>query len=71
MEIKGTIVFTETGFILTPKYGEVEVYQKNEIVGNQYTVLNGIKYKWVNQPKKVETSIEKIEEDEEDSDEEE
>lgn len=71
MEIKGTIVFTETGFILTPKDGEVEVYQKNEIVGNQYTVLDGIKYKWVNQPKKVETSIEKIEEDEEDSDEEE
>jgi len=70
MGIKGTIVFTETGFILTPKDGEVEVYQKNEVVGSQYTVLNGIKYKWVNQPKKVETSIEKIEEDE-DSDEEE
>jgi hypothetical protein len=71
MGIKGTIVFTETGFILTPKNGEVEVYQKNEVVGGQYTVLNGIKYKWVNQPKKVETSIEKIEEEEEDSDEEE
>lgn len=69
MEIKGTIVFTETGFILTPKDGEVEVYQKNEIVGNQYTVLDGIKYKWVNQPKKVEQIVDISDED--DSDEEE
>lgn len=69
MEIKGTIVFTETGFILTPKDGEVEVYQKNEIVGNQYTVLDGIKYKWVNQPKKVEQIVD--DSDEDDSDEEE
>lgn len=69
MEIKGTIIFTETGFILTPKDGEVEVYQKNEIVGNQYTVLDGIKYKWVNQPKKTDITIEIS--DEEDSDEEE
>lgn len=69
MEIKGTIIFTETGFILTPKDGEVEVYQKSEIVGNHYTVLDGIKYKWVNQPKKVDTIIEIS--DEEDSDEEE
>jgi hypothetical protein len=68
MEIKGTIAFTETGFLLTTKDGNVEVYQKSEIVGSQYVVLNGVKYKWVNQPKKVETSIEK---DEEDSDEEE
>jgi len=70
MEIKGTIVFTETGFILTPKDGEVEVYQKNEIVGNQYTVLDGIKYKWVNQPKKLDVPIVEIS-DEDDSDEEE
>lgn len=69
MEIKGTIVFTETGFILTPKDGEVEVYQKNEIVGNQYAVLDGIKYKWVNQPKKVEQIVDISDED--DSDEEE
>jgi hypothetical protein len=68
MGIEGTIVFTETGFLLTTKDGNVEVYQKSEIVGSQYVVLNGVKYKWVNQPKKVETSIEK---DEEDSDEEE
>ena len=70
MEIKGTIVFTETGFILTPKDGEVEVYQKNEIAGNQYTVLDGIKYKWVNQPKKLDVPIVEIS-DEDDSDEEE
>jgi len=70
MGIKGTIVFTETGFILTPKDGEVEVYQKNEIVGNQYTVLDGIKYKWVNQPKKLDVPIVEIS-DEDDSDEEE
>jgi len=70
MEIKGTIVFTETGFILTPKDGEVEVYQKNEIVGNKYTVLDGIKYKWVNQPKKLDVPIVEIS-DEDDSDEEE
>ena len=70
MGIKGTIVFTETGFILTPKDGEVEVYQKNEIVGNQYTVLDGIKYKWVNQPKKLDLPIVEIS-DEDDLDEEE
>ena len=70
MGIKGTIVFTETGFILTPKDGEVEVYQKNEIVGNKYTVLDGIKYKWVNQPKKLDVPIVEIS-DEDDSDEEE
>ena len=69
MEIKGTIIFTETGFILTLKDGDVEVYQKNEIVGSQYTVLDGLKYKWVNQPKKADLSIETS--DEEDSDEEE
>jgi hypothetical protein len=69
MEIKGTIIFTETGFILTPKDGEVEVYQKSEIVGSQYTVLYGMKYKWANQPKK-DTPIEK-DSDDEDSDEEE
>jgi hypothetical protein len=69
MEIKGTIIFTETGFILTPKDGDVEVYQKNEIVGSQYTVLNGLKYKWVNQPKKVDLPVETS--DEEDYDEEE
>ncbi len=69
MEIKGTIIFTETGFILTPKDGDVEVYQKNEIVGSQYAVLDGLKYKWVNQPKKVDLPVEDF--DEEDSDEEE
>jgi hypothetical protein len=69
MGIKGTIVFTETGFILTPKDGEVEVYQKNETVGNKYTVLDGVKYKWVNQPKKVELPVES--DDDDDSDEEE
>jgi hypothetical protein len=54
---------------LTPKDGEVEVYQKSEIVGSQYTVLDGMKYKWANQPKK-DTPIEK-DSDDEDSDEEE
>jgi PAS domain S-box-containing protein len=39
MEIKGTIIFTETGFILTPKDGDVEVYQKNEIVGKNIREL--------------------------------
>jgi len=68
MDIKGTIIFTETGFVLTPTNGDVEVYQKSETVGSQYAVLDGLKYKWVNQPKKVDT----IEiSDEEDSDEEE
>jgi hypothetical protein len=70
MEIKGTIVFTETGFILTTKDGNVEVYQKNEVVGNQYTILDGIKYKWVNQPKRVDLPIIEVS-DEEESDEEE
>lgn len=70
MEIRGTITFTENGFILKPKDGEIETYQKNEIVGSQYAVLNGLKYKWTNQPKKVELPIVEIS-DEDDSDEEE
>lgn len=48
MEIKGTISFTENGFVLKPKDGETEVYQKNEIVGDKYVVLEGMKYKWTN-----------------------
>lgn len=68
MEIKGTIVFTETGFLLTTKDGNVEVYQKNEVVGDKYVVFDGVKYKWVNQPKKLELSIES---DDDDSDEDE
>lgn len=69
MDIKGTITFTENGFILKPKDGEIETYQKNEIVGSQYVVLDGMKYKWTNQPKKVEPIVEISDED--DSDEEE
>lgn len=53
MEIKGTIAFTENGFVLKPKDGEAEIYQKNEVVGDKYVVLNGLKYKWTNRPKSV------------------
>jgi len=70
MEIKGTITFTENGFILKPKDGETEVYQKNEIVSDKYVVLDGMKYKWTNQPKKVDQPIVEIS-DEDYSDEEE
>lgn len=70
MEIKGTISFTENGFVLKPKDGETEVYQKNEIVGDKYVVLEGMKYKWTNQPKKVDQPIAEFS-DEDDSDEEE
>lgn len=65
----GTIIFTETGFILTTKDGDVEVYQKSESVGDKYVVLDDLKYKWVNQPKK-DIPIEK-DSDDDDSDEEE
>ncbi len=54
MEIRGAIEFTESGFILKPKGGDIEVWQKNNVVGDQYAVLNGFKYKWVNQPNKKE-----------------
>ena len=54
MEIRGAIEFTESGFILKPKGGDIEVWQKSNVVGDQYAVLNGFKYKWVNQPNKRE-----------------
>ena len=54
MEIRGAIEFTESGFILKPKGGDIEVWQKNNVVGDQYAVLNGFKYKWINQPNKKE-----------------
>ncbi len=66
----GTIIFTETGFILTTKDGDVEVYQKSESVGDKYVVLDDLKYKWVNQPKSINLSDEDSDDDE-DSDEEE
>lgn len=54
MEIRGAIEFTESGFILKPKVGDIEVWQKSNVVGDQYAVLNGFKYKWTNQPNKKE-----------------
>jgi hypothetical protein len=39
---------------LKPKVGDIEVWQKSNVVGDQYAVLNGFKYKWVNQPNKKE-----------------
>jgi len=70
MEIKGTIKFTENGFVLKPKDGEIEVYQNSSIVGDKYVVFNGLKYKWTNQPKKSDLPVEEVS-DEEYSDEEE
>ena len=71
MEIKGTIAFTENGFVLKPKDGEIEVYQKNCVVGDQYVVLDGLKYKWTNQPKKADLPVEDVSDEEDYSDEEE
>ena len=65
MDIKGSIVFTETGFLLTTKNGDIEIYQRNEVVGSKYVVLDGIKYKWVNQPKRTDIIIEDEYSDEE------
>lgn len=59
MDIRGAIEFTESGFVLKPKDGEIEIWEKSCIVGDKYAVLNGFKYRWVNQPnKKVELPIE-------------
>lgn len=62
---KGTIVFTETGFVLTTNSGDIEVYQKSEIVSDKYVVFDGVKYKWVNQPKRADVIIEDEYSDEE------
>lgn len=60
MEVKGTIKFTENGFILNPYNGETETWEKGTNSYEQYAYLNGERYKWTNPPKKA---VEDSEED--------
>ena len=53
MDIKGTIKFTENGFTLNPYNGEKEIWQVGINTHEQYIYLNGTRYKWNNQPKKI------------------
>jgi hypothetical protein len=59
MDIKGTIKFTENGFILNPYGGEKEIWQVGINAHEQYIYLGDTRYKWNNPPKKV--VIEEIE----------
>lgn len=45
MEAKGTIRFTEEGFVLTPVGGEPEAWYKSNVVGESYVVIDGFKYR--------------------------
>ena len=55
MDIKGTIKFTENGFILNPYNGESEIWQLGTNNHEQSIYLRGNRYKWNNPPKKVST----------------
>jgi hypothetical protein len=45
MDIKGTIRFTEEGFVLKPYGGEQESWFKSSLVGDSYILLDGFKYR--------------------------
>ncbi len=45
MDIKGTIRFTEEGFVLTPHGGESETWYKSATVGDSYIAIDGFKYR--------------------------
>jgi len=45
MDIKGTIRFTEDGFVLKPYGGESEAWYKSASVGDSYIAIDGFKYR--------------------------
>ena len=45
MDIKGTIRFTEEGFVLKPYGGEQESWYKSSLVGESYIGIDGLKYR--------------------------
>jgi hypothetical protein len=50
--IKGKIKFTESGFILYPNDGDMEIWQIGNNNNPNFIYYNGVKYKWTNAPKK-------------------
>ena len=53
MDIKGTIKFTENGFILNPYNDVKEIWEKGSNTHEVYIYINSTRYKWNNPPKKT------------------
>ena len=50
--LKGTIKFTENGFILNSNNDESQTWERGTNSYEQYIYLNGERYKLINPPKK-------------------